>query len=68
MCSEHDECGNRDVAPGVMTQGGSGALTHFGGQSVLFLAPRLLLCLWSSGEPLGLSFLACQCRCLSQGW
>ena len=32
MCSEHDERGNQDVAPGVMTQGGSGALTCFGGR------------------------------------
>lgn len=36
MCSEHDECGNRDVAPGVMTQGGSGALTHIGGRVSCF--------------------------------
>lgn len=32
MCSEHDERGNQAVAPGVMTQGGSGALSSFGGR------------------------------------
>ena len=36
MCSEHDERGNQVVAPGVMTQGGSGALTRFAGRVSCF--------------------------------